>query len=295
MNKSGNTGAPFPQGTNTRLLCGVIGYPLEHSLSPVLHNWAFAHTTADGAYFAWPCAPEALKDFVSAVRMLPIHGVSVTIPHKERIMPLLDDTTKQARRVGAVNTLYWQEGKLLGHNTDLEGFMHPLQGRELCSRALVLGAGGAAKAVLAGLRDLGVSDIVLAARNPDKATPAAQAFGCRLVDWNERGSIRPRGRIFWVLNTTPLGMSGNAPAASPYSPEMFRAARSASGDCLAYDLVYNPLRTRFLTDAQAAGWTTQDGLAMLLAQAEAQFRLWTGISFPPHQARRLLLAVLGRL
>lgn len=275
------------------LLCGVTGYPLSQSLSPLLHNWGFSHAGIAGSYFAWPQPPESLAAFISAVRTLPVTGVSVTIPHKEHCIPLLDGLTPEARAVGAVNTLFWRDSLLLGHNTDLEGFIFPLRNRPPCGLALVLGAGGAARAVVAGLRSLNIADIVVAARDPNKAASLERDFACRIVPWEQLASVRPqRGSGFWVINTTPLGMAGKAPDHNPYSAELLALGRECEVECLAYDLIYNPLRTRFLAEAQAAGWAVQDGLTMFVAQGVAQFRLWTGRDLPLDEARALVLEAL---
>ena len=274
------------------LLCGIIGHPLGQSLSPLLHNWGFSRLGIAGRYFAWPQTPEALPAFISAVRTLPVAGVSVTIPHKERCIPLLDGLTPEARAVGAVNTLFWRDSLLLGHNTDLEGFMRPLQGLPPCACALVLGAGGAARAVVAALQALGISQIVVAARDPAKAMPLVQDFGCSVVPWEQRGAVRPSASGgLWVINTTPLGMTGKAPDQNPCPAELL-ALGDKSGNCLAYDLIYNPLQTHFLAQAQAAGWAVQDGLMMFVAQGAAQFRLWTGHDLPLDEARALVLEAL---
>ncbi len=275
------------------LLCGVTGFPLGQTLSPLLHNWAFARLRLAGAYHAWPQPPEALAAFVAAVRTLRVSGVSVTIPHKERMIPLLDGITPAAQAVGAVNTLFWREGALRGDNTDLEGFSAPLRNRPPCGLALVLGAGGAARAVLAALRQLNVPERILAARDPAKAAPLAREFGCRVLPWAERASVRPRDNGFWVVNTTPLGMAGHQRTETPYP--VFPPAPAAGGpEYLAYDLVYNPLQTRFLAEAAAAGWAVQDGLSMFVVQAAAQFRLWTGREFPLDEARAVVLEGLKR-
>ena len=138
-------------------LYAIIGHPLGHTMSPALHNSGFSMYNLASVYMAFPTPPEKLSNFMTAFRTLPIHGASVTIPHKETVIEYLDEITPRAKTVGAVNTLFWQEDKLVGDNTDVLGFMAPLIGMESkFKRALVLGAGGAAKAVLAGLKELGV-------------------------------------------------------------------------------------------------------------------------------------------
>lgn len=263
-------------------LYGIIGYPLGHSLSPLLHNWGFSQLGLDGMYMAWPLEQEKVADFITAARTLPIRGVSVTIPHKQTVLPLLDRVSDRARRLGAVNTLYWDRDALCGENTDVLGFLAPLRGRSF-SEALVLGAGGAARAVLAGLAELGVPRVRLANRTAARARELAAEFGVEPLPWEERAAVGAD----LIVNASPLGMRGERAGETPLTREGF------SGRGLAYDLVYNPLRTRFLAEAESAGWETQDGLGMFVEQGRAQFRLWTGRELPADGARELLRAALG--
>ncbi|MCL2123650.1 MAG: shikimate dehydrogenase [Desulfovibrionaceae bacterium] len=268
-------------------LYGITGYPLGHSVSPVLHNWALAQAGIAGAYLAWPLPAGRMPDLVKAVRTLHIQGVSVTIPHKEAVMPLLDSLTARARALGAVNTLYWDNGGLCGDNTDVDGFVTPLRGRAFAG-ALVLGAGGAARAALAGLREFGVPDVAVCNHNKERAQKLAEEFGVRHADWEDRSTYEAD----LVINATPLGMRGTHEGRNPLPPEAFTQRHAKPR--MAYDLIYTPLTTRFLAEAEAAGWQTQDGLAMFIAQAQAQFRLWTGREFSEADARTLLLRELGR-
>jgi shikimate dehydrogenase len=283
---------------------GIIGHPLAQTLSPLLHNWGFSRLGVKAAYLAFPTPPERLEAFVQAVRTLPVSGLSVTIPHKEAVMPFLDRVSDLARRAGAVNTLVWEDGRLVGHNTDVTGFVAPLLERgftkgvvpreqgtgsqlHMCvpapESALVLGAGGAAKAVLAGLQDLGIAYITVSNRHLARAQALAGQFGVRAVAWEE--SHRVQARL--VVNTTPMGMKGKAEGESPL-PEGFWTPEH-----LAYDLVYNPRQTLFLRQARAAGAEVVDGLAMFAAQGAAQFRLWTGLALPMEEVEELLARALG--
>ena len=267
---------------------GIIGHPLAHTLSPLLHNWGFARMGVKAAYVAFPTPPERLTAFIQAVRTLPLAGLSVTIPHKEAVMPLLDEISELARRTGAVNTLVWEDGRLVGHNTDVVGFLAPLRAHGSASKiaaggmpgsALVLGAGGAAKAVLAGLGEIGVTNITVCNRNMERAKALAGQFGVNVVAWERRVAVDAR----LVVNTTPMGMMGKAQEESPL-PEGFWTP-----DHLAYDLVYNPRETLFLRQAKAAGAGTIDGLSMFAAQGAAQFKLWTGLELPIEEAKQLIL------
>ena len=268
-------------------LYGITGSPLGHSLSPALHNWALEQAGITGAYLAWPLDAGRMPDFVNAVRVLNIQGVSVTIPHKESILPLLDGLTARARALGAVNTLYWGKDGLCGDNTDVDGLIAPLRGRAFGS-ALVLGAGGAARAALAALRDLGLPAVAVCSRSGDRTRKLAAECGAQHLDWEDRAAYEAD----LIINATPLGMYGAHEGQSPLPQAAF--TRRYTGARLAYDLVYTPLNTRFLSEAEAAGWQTQDGLSMFVAQAQAQFCLWTGQSFPETEARVLLLRELGK-
>ena len=250
-----------------------------------------------GAFYAWPVTPERLAEFINMARALPIHGLSVTIPHKTAVLPLLDGLTDAAQAVGAANTLFWRDNELWGHNTDAAGFLAGLDSfrnrpGKLAS-ALVLGAGGAACAVLYALRSLGVPQIRLAARNEQSGAALAERFNAQFIPWEKRASSPAR----LVVNTTPLGMAGAAAAKeTPLTAAEFTAL---AGDwppaaCLAYDLVYNPLETRFLREAKAAGCELIDGLSMFLGQAVEQFRRWTGADFDSRGARELLLNELAK-
>jgi len=264
-------------------LFGIIGHPLGHTLSPLVHNWGFARLGVKAAYMAFPTPPERLADLVAAVRALPVSGLSVTIPHKEGVMPLVDEITEQARLAGAVNTLFWKNGKLVGDNTDVDGFLAPLAARPRPKSALVLGAGGAAKAVMAGLGMLGVKEVTVTNRHAERAEALARTFGAQPLDWEKR--LEARADL--VVNTTPLGMSGQDQARSPYTGHAW------TPDQTAYDLVYNPARTTFLDEAQKAGAATIGGLEMFVGQAAKQFRLWTGKELPQDQAADLVRQALG--
>lgn len=281
-------------------LFGITGYPLGHSMSPRLHNWGFAKVQHPAVFMPWPVLPEKVEDFIRAVRVLNIRGACVTIPHKEAVLPLLDRVSARALRMGAVNTLYWDGDVLCGKNTDVDGFLAPLlplrpdgnagahAGRTLRS-ALVLGAGGAARAVVQGLKELGVPRIAICNRDVTKAQLLAQHFQVESLPWE----MRHEQGADLLVNTTPLGMKGSAEEQTPFECHGF-AACLAGGGGLAYDLVYNPLETRFLREAREAGLAVQDGLDMFVAQGLAQFTLWTGRDLPAHEARTVLQEALGK-
>lgn len=262
---------------------GIIGWPLGHTMSPILHNWGFGQLGWDGEYAAYPLEPENVPAFMDRVRTEPISGMSVTIPHKRSVMEHLDQISERARAVGAVNTLYWDGDRLCGENTDVLGLIAPLKKlATLPASAMVLGAGGAARAAVAGFQELGIRDIAVSNRTGDKADALADEFSVRAVEWEKRMDEGPG----LICNTTPLGMSGDMESLTPWEGDCFPSG------CIAYDIVYNPLETRFLREAEAAGCKTISGLEMFLHQGLAQFRLWTGRDMDEEAARRLLLQAL---
>ena len=214
-------------------LFGIIGHPLGHTMSPALHNWGFKRMGVDGEYRAFPTPPEDLGAFMQRLRALPIMGLSVTIPHKLAVMEHLDGVSERVKAVGACNTLYWDGDRLLGENTDVTGFTAPLKALPVVpGSALVLGAGGAARAAVAGLMELGVDSVAVTARDEAKAEALAGDFGAAALPWGDRGFAEAE----LIVNATPLGMLGERREMSPL-PE---TARLSPGQ-VAYDLVYNPV------------------------------------------------------
>ena len=265
------------------LLLGIIGHPLSHTLSPILHNWGFREMGIKASYHVWDTPPEKLLSFMAALRTLPIHGASVTIPHKETVMPLVDKLTQSARDIGAVNTLYWQDKALWGDNTDVTGFMAPLLERGAQpGTVLVLGAGGASRAAVCGLHSAGWK-VLLSARTGGRADRLAQSFQAEHVPWAERHEVRPH----LLVNTTPLGMSGPFQALSPWKS-------SLAGISLVYDLVYNPKETPLLIQARRESVEVIHGLPMFVHQGLAQFERWTERRFPLPEAIALLEETLAR-
>lgn len=264
---------------------GIIGFPLSHSLSPMLHTTAFQLLDIPAVLTPWPMEEDKLPLFMEAFRLLNLQGSCVTIPHKQNIMPLLDEITDRARAVGAVNLIYRHEGKICGDNTDVPGFMEPLLANPPApdSKALLLGCGGAARAVAAGLQALGLTDITVAGRKPERREKMAADFGLKPVPWEERGAVAAD----IVINCTPLGMKDGFEELSAYEAGWF-AGRSG----LAYDVVYTPQDTRFLREARQSGWQVIDGLEMFLWQADVQFFTWTGRHLP-EAARQLVVKALS--
>lgn len=265
-----------PRGTS--VVVGVIGDPVAHSLSPVLHNAAFAALGLDWVSVAFPVAPERLDAAVAGVRALGMRGVSVTMPYKEAVATMVDRLEKTADRLGAVNCLVVEPDGVVGDNTDGDGFLEALRrgagfdpaGR----RCLVVGAGGAAKAVVLALGDAGSSEVVVVGR-----TPVRVADAVRLAGTGRPGSAQEAGSADLVVNATPLGMAGTSlrDELPPVDPALLGAGQ------LVVDLVYAPRRTRWLQLAEQNGAATLDGLGMLVHQAARQIELWTGRP-PPAEA-----------
>ena len=254
---------------------GVVGHPIGHSRSPAMHNAALAASDRDAVYIPFEVddVAEFIRDFVRpATRKLDwrVRGLSVTIPHKLGVVPHLDEIDETAARIGAVNTVVVEGDRLRGYNTDAAGAMKPLDERLDIrgARVAVVGAGGSARAICYGLAERG-ADVTVYARDPAKAERLAAEFGARPAPLE-----RLDGRAAVVINCTPIGMRGHSEGRSPLRPEQLR------GVGLVYDLVYNPAETALLASARRAGCDTLGGLAMLVAQAAAQFRLWTGTEAP---------------
>ena len=254
------------------VVTGIIGSPVGHSASPALHNRAFAALGLDFVYLPFEVGDvEAFfARFVrTATREIDwnLRGLSVTIPHKTAVIPILDELDATAREVGAVNTIVIDEGKLLGYNTDVEGAMVPLEraGSLEGESCAVIGAGGAARAIVYGLIKRGAR-VSLFARDAVRARALAERFGVGVFPLEAFSSCDAAV----VINTTPVGMRGHDEGSSPVPRQSLRGRR------IAYDLVYNPLETQFLIDARAEGCQTISGLEMLVAQAALQFELWTG-------------------
>ena len=255
-------------------LAGVIGHPIAHSKSPKLHGHWLKTYGLPGHYIPIDVAPENLETVLKTMPQMGFVGANVTIPHKERIMDIADQVTDRATLIGAANTLiFLEDGKILADNTDGYGFIQNLrQGAPewdpAAGPAVVLGAGGAARAVIASLLDVGVPEILLSNRTRVRAEQLRDDFGARVkvVEWVQAGNVIEDGAT--VVNTTSLGMAGK--------PELRVPLDGLNKDAVVTDLVYTPLITSFLETAQAKGCTTVDGLGMLLHQAVPGFERWFG-------------------
>ena len=253
---------------HTRLLA-VLGHPVRHSLSPVMHNAALAAAGLDACYVALPVTD--VGQVLPALWQMEFLGLNITIPFKQEVMSHLSYVTPEATAIGAVNTLYRGKSGWCGANTDGLGFMEPLRhwrGRQ----AVVLGYGGAAQAVVWGLQQLGCRDIhVVTRRFPVVASPAASV---QLHGWSEVAECLAQADI--VVNTTPVGM---APAVND-SPLTAAQLQQLPAGAWVYDLIYTPRPTRLLQMARDLGYFTQDGLAMLVGQGAAAWPYWFGRPAP---------------
>jgi shikimate dehydrogenase len=249
----------------------LIGWPAAHSRSPLIHHYWLRTLGIEGGYVIEAVPPDELGDFVLRLSVRGFVGANVTIPHKERALALTrpDD---RARAVGAANTLWFRDGELCSTNTDVEGFINNLDacapGWDRAEEAVVLGAGGASRAVLFGLIERGIKRVHLANRTLARARALADQFGPRVapVAWDGAGDLLPRAGL--LVNTTSLGMKGQ--------PALELDVGLLPQNAVVADLVYVPLQTPLLATAQSRGLKTADGLGMLLHQAVRGFELWFG-------------------
>ena len=271
-------------------IIGIIGKPVGHSLSPHIHNAAFAAGQVNAVYI-----PFEVKDAIQFMRRMvhpqsceldwKLRGLSVTAPHKSVVMNCLDWIDPAAKEIGAVNTILIQKDELRGYNTDAAGFIEPLRrkfGSLKDARCAIIGCGGGARAALWGLRNAG-AQAALFVRDLAKARPVSEEFA---IDSYQLSSASFDGFDI-LVNATPLGTRGDREHDSAANADQFRGVR------LAYDLVYNPVETRFLREARAAGCETVGGIEMLLAQAVEQFKLWMGNEPDAEVMRAAALRALG--
>jgi len=256
-------------------LAGVIGHPIAHSRSPALHGYWLQRYGLKGHYVPIDIAPSDLEDVVRGLPRLGFVGLNVTIPHKESILDIVDIVSDRAALIGAANTLIFRkDGKIHADNTDGSGFIANLRQNApawapASGPAVVFGAGGAARAVVAALIEVGVPEIRLTNRTRPRAEALRSDFGAKVQvhEWVQAANLLDGAAT--VINTTSLGMTGKP----PFSVALNRLNPRA----LVNDLVYTPLRTQLLIEAEAAGCTVVDGLGMLLHQAAPGFERWFGI------------------
>lgn len=270
---------------STTRWAGVIGWPVKHSKSPLIHNHWCVKYGVDAAYLPLPVPPESLPTVIPALPHMGCVGVNLTIPHKELVLAQVQQLDSFAQRIGAVNTLVIKDGALLGYNTDAYGFWQNLESSVNGIKrgaAFVVGAGGAARAVVAALDDAGFAPIYIMNRTREKAE-ALRSISAQVkaVGWSTNPAELASCSL--LVNTTSLGMQGQ--------PPLELALDALSSDALVTDIVYTPLQTPLLQDASTRGLQIVDGLGMLLYQAQKAFELWFGIL--PDVTEKLRAMVLG--
>lgn len=249
------------------VVTGIVGYPLDHTLSPAMHNAAFRSAAVRGIYLRWVTMVDELEDFLEVVEALGIRGFNVTIPHKESIIPFLDRVDPVAERIGAVNTVVNENGSLVGRNTDVIGVERTFERHGVDVRgkaALVLGAGGASRSVLSFLVSKG-ADVDITNRTLAKAESLARTFGAEAVT----ARVAEEKKYDVIVNCTPLGMKG-FPQEMSISPHVLQEGQ------FVMDTVYNPPVTPLLAEASRKNAVAVNGKDMLIYQALASFEMWTG-------------------
>lgn len=283
--------------TGKTKLLGIIGDPVEHSLSPVMQNAAIKHLGLDYIYVPFLVKGENLQDAIAGFEAINLVGFNATIPHKQAIIPYLSDITPVAKAIGAVNTVWHTETGWKGTNTDVTGFIAPLKAmsRDWSKmNPVVLGNGGAARAVIAGLADLGCREINLVGRNKDKLALFYQSWQnspqiiqlLKIHYWDDLPGLLPIADL--IVNTTPVGMYLNVER-SPIEPELMKKIKS---NAIAYDLIYTPSPTQFLSLAQEQGAKIIDGVEMLVQQGASALEIWLQKPVPVNVMREALLQQL---
>ncbi len=274
-------------------ITGLFGYPVEHSLSPEMHNAAFNKLGLDYTYLPFEVKPERLKEAVMGIKGLNLRGVNLTIPHKEEVIPYLDQVSKEARLIGAVNTIKNKDGKLIGYNTDGQGFITSLKEEaNFIARdknILIIGAGGAAKAIAFQLALEGANSLYISNRTISRAEELVLTIESKLneikvdpVPLEDRKLEMIIGQIDLVIDTTPVGMYPKVDVKPVINPKLLH------DDLIVTDIVYNPVETSLLRSAKAVGAKTVSGLGMLLYQGVLAFEIWTGRKAPVEIMKEVL-------
>lgn len=276
----------------TTSIYGIFGHPVKHSLSPDMHNSAFGELGLNSVYVAFDIDPENIGDATKALRTMGVKGINITIPHKQTIIPFLDEVSPDATLTGAVNTVKNEDGKLSGFNTDVGGFIRAIredldftpEGKTL----FLIGAGGAARAVLSGFCMNGGAVVYLADILEDKATELAQQFKenfpdliIETIQLEDKDAVSKSFEQADILvNASPAGMDGVGSHDIPLT--------SLKDSAVVYDLVYKPANTQLLQDARALGHKASGGLTMLLYQGAESFEIWTGETAPVDVMKKAL-------
>ncbi len=290
-------------GGKTKLI-GLLGQPVSHSISPVIHNAALAAMDLDWCYIGLPCDRQDLNTVCKALKALNFQGLNVTIPHKEKARDICDTTSSLAKRVGAVNTLVPNtQGGWHGTNTDVEGFLSPLKEKKLKGEnAVVLGSGGSARAVVAGLQDLNLQQICIVSRNKKKLQSLIEQLNQQPLNNSNSKRTTLKGALEnnielhelinnagLIINTTPVGMNTNPQPTNiadliPFGEKIWNESLTPS--TILYDLIYTPRPTEWLKLGAKVGCQQIDGLEMLIQQGAASLKLWCGIKEIPIEIMR---------
>ncbi len=274
-------------------ICGIIGDPIEHTMSPVMHNAAFKKLGLDYVYVPFRVKKEELGQAIEGMRALNIRGLSITIPHKVAVIPFLDELDHLADKIGAINTIVNSNGVLKGYNTDATGFLQALLERGIEpeeKRVVILGAGGASRAISFILAERGASLVILN-RTWDKAKVCADRISeifqseATALKLNRENLATALGQADILVNTTSVGMSPNINE-TPVISNLLKPS------LVVFDIVYNPIKTRFQTEAEVAGATVISGLDMLVWQGALAFEKWTGLKAPLELMRAEVIKVL---
>ncbi len=263
----------------------VIGNPISHSLSPLMHQTALDYYKIDATYLSVNLSSDEITDFIAWCNQPDFKGCNVTIPYKQAFMEVVDEIDSFAEEIGVINTIAKSENRLIGYNTDAHGF---LMGLEPCldvtelSRAVIFGTGGSSRAVKAALQQIGFDELVFVSRRASTKTAINQPPEIRVVDYDQWPSFAEEASLF--VNTTPLGMHPKTDKMPIRDEEAFLFEGK-----LCYDLIYNPAETRFLKVAKENGASVINGLDMLIHQGSKSFELWTGKPFPAGLIKKNLL------
>jgi 3-dehydroquinate dehydratase / shikimate dehydrogenase len=270
---------------------GVIGDPIGHSLSPVIHNAALRAAGLNAVYCPFRVPTDQLEQFLKDAPELQLKGLSVTIPHKETVLKAITKLDPAVKGIGAANTLVWRDGQILGYNTDylaaIESLEHAMQPPEYDrgglqgKTAMILGAGGAARAIAYGLKQRG-AQVVITSRTAERTKQLAEKFDCRALDWENRYAVTPD----ILINCTPIGMHPNVDQ-TPYERHHFRPYM------VVFDTVYNPENTLLLKEARNQGCLVVSGVEMFVRQALMQFKLFTGIDSTAELMHKTLKRAIG--
>lgn len=262
----------------------VLGKPISHSLSPLMHNTALEYYNMEEQYFAVELQESELTDLASFLHRDELRGVNVTLPYKQTIIDYLDRLDATAEEIGAVNTIVKDANRLVGYNTDLYGFTAPLaEYRDQLEggRAIVFGTGGASRAIVPALENFDVVEIVLISRNPGNTHLFENRENVYITGYDTWASLAVDACL--IVNATPVGMYPKINECPIRESE-----KQFLGNCICYDIVYNPFKTAFLSMAEEVGATTIGGLEMLIQQGSRSFELWTGKPFPLDVIRQQL-------